>query len=251
MCGIAGFCLSPQEHLDPKALSMALLEQIEVRGTDATGSAWVVPAKETPKHRAVIAVSKAPVPASDFEKYLAEMPKSAKRVLLHTRYATQGSPFKNTNNHPIIAGRTVGVHNGHISNDRAVFDYLRTKRLGTGIRVGEVDSESAFALLDATTHHPTQVLESLRGRAALAWFDARDKRDLHLARVSASPLAVGQTDKDSFIFASTMPLLVNACEKVGVKLRWVEEIGEMTYLRIRNGLIEEIETIGASLKEIA
>lgn len=250
MCGIAGFCLSPEEHLDPKVLAMALLEQIEVRGTDATGSAWVVPAKASPKKRAVIAVSKAPVPASDFEKYLAEMPKSAKRVLLHTRYATQGSPFKNTNNHPIIAGRTVGVHNGHLSNDRAVFNYLRTQRIG-GQRVGEVDSEAAFALLDATQRHPIEVLESLKGRAALAWFDARDKRDLHIARVSASPLAVGQTMKDSFIFASTLPLLVKACEKADVKLRWAEEIAEMTYLRVRAGVIEEIENIGKSVKEIA
>jgi hypothetical protein len=95
------------------------------------------------------------------------------------------------------------------------------------------------------------VLRSLQGRAALAWFDARDKRDLHLARVTDSPLAIGQTEKDSFIFASTMPLLVKACDSQKISLRWAEEIEPYTYLRVRDGAIIELEDIGKSLKEIA
>ena len=250
MCGIAGFCLAQNENIDARKLSLALLGEIEVRGTDASGAAWVIPAKQCPNHRATIAVSKAPVRASKFEQYLVKMPKNAKRAILHTRYATQGSPYNNLNNHPIISGRVVGVHNGHLNNDKAVFKYLRSAQLG-GVRVGEVDSEAAFALLDSTTYQPYEVLDSLQGRAALAWFDARDKRDLHLARVADSPLAIGQTDKDSLIFASTMPLLVKACQSVGLHLRWAEEIEPRTYLKVRNGVIEELETIGASLKEIA
>jgi hypothetical protein len=85
----------------------------------------------------------------------------------------------------------------------------------------------------------------------LAWLDARDKRDLHLARVEGSPLAIGTTKAGSLIFASTMTLLVAGCAEAGVDLAWAEDIDPMTYMTIRNGEIINLETIGTSLKEIA
>jgi glucosamine 6-phosphate synthetase-like amidotransferase/phosphosugar isomerase protein len=244
MCGIAGFCLNKNEHFDARDVSMALLEQIIARGEDATGAAWVQ-ASATKGERPKIAVSKAPVPAYDFDPYLKSMPKHAGRVILHTRYATKGTPDNNLNNHPIVAGRVVGVHNGVLSNDDAIFDYLDAERKA------QVDSEAAFALLNVSKYPPANVLQSLQGRAALAWLDGRDKRDLHLARVSGSPLAIGSTPKGSLFFASTMNLLVAACADAKVPLKWVEEIDEMTYMRIRNGEIFDLQTIGESLKEIA
>lgn len=243
MCGIAGFCLNKDEHINARKVSMALLNQIVSRGEDATGAAWVQSNKKTKK--ASIAVSKAPVPAYNFEQYLEKMPSNAKRVILHTRWATQGSPENNLNNHPIVSGRIVGVHNGHLANDKAVFDYFREARKA------QVDSEAAFALLNRTVYAPYEVLRSLKGRAALAWLDAKDKRDLHLARVDGSPLAVGSTHGGSLFFASTMPLLVAACADAKVDLAWVEDIEPMSYLRIRNGEILESVSIGESRKEIA
>ena len=144
-----------------------------------------------------------------------------------------------------MSGRIVGVHNGHLANDKAIFDALQCERHG------EVDSEAAFALLANTTHKPEDVLESLKGRAALAWFDARDKRDLHLARVTDSPLAIGSTEKGSLIFASTVPLLAKACDEAQVELEWIESVKPYTYMRVRNGVIQDIQAIGRSLKEIA
>jgi glucosamine 6-phosphate synthetase-like amidotransferase/phosphosugar isomerase protein len=243
MCGIAGFCLAPGDNFDAKKLSQCLLDQIVERGEHATGAAWVFTEKE--KKKSAIAVSKAPVPAYKFGAYLDKMPKGTKRAILHTRWATQGSPQNNLNNHPLVSGRIVGVHNGHLDNDREIFKALSCKRHG------EVDSEAAFALLDNTKYRPAEVLESLRGRAALAWFDARDKRDLHLARVDGSPLAIGSTAGGSLIFASTMPLLVNAADNARIELEWAENIKPMTYLRVRNGEILEVTNIGASLKAIA
>ena len=243
MCGIAGFCLAPGDKFDGKKLSTCLLEQIVQRGEHATGAAWVFNDKVAKK--SAIAISKAPVPAYKFGTYLEKMPKETRRAILHTRWATQGSPQNNLNNHPILSGRIVGVHNGHLANDREIFKALSCKRHG------EVDSEAAFALLDNTKYQPADVLESLRGRAALAWFDARDKRDLHLARVTDSPLAIGTTDAGSLIFASTMPLLVAACDDAGVELAWAENIKPLTYMRVRNGEILEVQKIGASLKAIA
>jgi len=243
MCGIAGFCLNKDEHINARRVSMSLLNQIVSRGEDATGAAWVQSNKASKK--ATIAVSKAPVPAYAFDPYLKQMPSGAKRVILHTRWATQGSPENNLNNHPIVSGRIVGVHNGVLSNDNAVFDYFREARKA------QVDSEAAFALLNRTTYAPYDVLRSLKGRAALAWLDARDKRDLHLARVDGSPLAVGSTHGGSLFFASTMPLLVAACANAKVDLAWVEDIEPMTYLRVRNGEILDMVSIGESRKEIA
>jgi len=242
MCGIAGFCLAPGDNFDAKKLSTCLLDQIVERGEHATGAAWVF--KDGNK-KASIAVSKAPVPGYKFGPYLEKMGKDTRRAILHTRWATQGSPQNNLNNHPIVSGKIVGVHNGHLANDREIFKALRCERFG------EVDSEAAFALLDNTAYKPAEVLQSLKGRAALAWFDARDKRDLHLARVTDSPLAIGTTEAGSLIFASTMPLLINAVDNARVELEWAENIKPYTYLRVRNGKILEVRNIGESLKVVA
>ena len=243
MCGIAGFCLHKDDAINARRLSMAMLNQIVARGEDATGASWVQ--SDRANKKASIAVSKAPVPAYNFEQYISTMPTQTKRAILHTRWATKGSPQNNLNNHPIVSGRIVGVHNGVLSNDDAVFDYFREARKA------QVDSEAAFALLNRTKYSPAQVLQSLKGRVALAWLDARDKRDLHLARLEGSPLAIGSTEKGSFFFASTMPLLVNACADAKIDLSWAEDIKPMTYMRVRNGEIISLESIGESLKEIA
>ena len=244
MCGIAGFCLAQGEQIDSRKLANSLLIQIQSRGRDATGAAWVN--KSDPKtKKTTISISKAPVPADRFGGYLEQMGRGTRRAILHTRWATKGSPQNNLNNHPIVSGKIVGVHNGVLTNDDAVFDYFGEQRKA------QVDSEAAFALLNRTIHTPQEVLRSLQGRAALAWLDARDKRDLHLARCNESPLAIAQTAMGSLVFASTMPLLVDACEDARLELTWAENIQPYTYLRIRNGEILELEDIGESLKAIA
>ena len=42
MCGIAGFSISDKDHkvIRTRLLSEAMLRQIQVRGTDATGAVW-------------------------------------------------------------------------------------------------------------------------------------------------------------------------------------------------------------------
>lgn len=238
MCGIAGFNLSKSEKsLDSRVLAGALLKQIEERGRHATGIAYLNGDK--------FSVRKAPVPASKFLTRLIDMNPDTTNAILHTRWATKGSPEVNANNHPIISGKIVGVHNGHLSNDDAVFDYLGSERRG------QVDSEAAFALLSATKYHPTQVLDSLEGRAALAWLDTRNRESLFLARCCDSPLAIGQTRQGSLIFASTMKHLMIAAKKAGLAFSWADEVEEYTYLRVRNGVIHECLEIGESLKQIA
>ena len=67
------------------------------------------------------------------------------RLLLgHCRYQTKGDRRDNKNNHPIIRDNVVGVHNGCLSNDDALFD----KHSKDFNRYGFVDSEILFALID-------------------------------------------------------------------------------------------------------
>ena len=79
---------------------------MEHRGTHATGSAYINP--KTGKR----VITKAPISASQFvPKVGANLCNGASTAILHTRYATQGSPTNAGNNHPIprLAFRTGDV----------------------------------------------------------------------------------------------------------------------------------------------
>lgn len=230
MCGIAGFCINKKDHL-PRLSEIVdeLLLQIEVRGRDSTGMAYVRDARAFARKDAI--------PASKFVKgRVTQRVNGASLGILHTRYATQGSPKNRANNHPIIHGSIVGVHNGHINNDDEIF-----RELGVP-RIGQVDSEAAFALID-NEPDTLEALSQIRGGAALAWFN-RDEggSTLHLARVSSSPLAVGMTKGGSFFFASTMPMLERAMFTVGTELDWKMDVSEGTYMKVRNGRVESFDS---------
>ena len=230
MCGIGGFCLSPSEHgkIDSDHLAAMLLLNLEVRGRHATGQAWR-------DGKGQIRTRKAPVAANAWVKR-GEHKSGAGTRILHTRYATQGSPENPVNNHPIVTGRITGTHNGTLSNDDALFDLLGSQR------IGEVDSEAIFAVLEHGKLPTTDALELPEGRAAVAWLDQSDRDNtLHLARLSGSPLAVGQTKRGSFIYASTMDILTESCEQAQVDLDWVQHVTEGNYFRVTDGRLVSCE----------
>lgn len=228
MCGIAGFCLNAEDHIDARKLSQALLSQIVSRGRDATGAAWYNGKRNEVRY------TKAAYSANTFIKTrLPLMPSGVKNVILHTRFATQGDKAFTENNHPIVIDNLVGVHNGHISNDDAILArYPEHKRLG------QVDSEAAFVMAKYD-ESPLEAFTSIQGRAALAWIDGDRGRELNLARVTDSPLCVAQTPKGSTIFASTKPLLERAMKEAGLQIEWMSELNEYEYMKIRNGAIME------------
>jgi glucosamine 6-phosphate synthetase-like amidotransferase/phosphosugar isomerase protein len=228
MCGIAGFCLNVEDHVDARKLSEALLKQIISRGRDATGAAWYNGKRNEVRY------TKAPYSAKTFiETRLPSMPSGVKNVILHTRFATQGDKKFTANNHPIVVENLVGVHNGHISNDDAILaSYPNHKR------IGQVDSEAAFVMAKYE-ENPLEAFTQIQGRAALAWIDGDNGRELNLARVTDSPLCVAQTPKGSTVFASTKPLLEAAMKEAGLKIEWIAEMNEYEYMKIRNGSIME------------
>ena len=243
MCGIAGFCLTPAEcatSLEVSNMAAQMLLDIEHRGVDATGASWV---NTGTKKRAIL---KHAMPASQFVPIVGDyLCENAQTAILHTRYATKGSPNNRDNNHPIARGNIVLTHNGHISNDDEVF-----KRLGVH-RNAQVDSEAAAALLAFTSkYHPAEVLGTLKGGAALAWISSTDAATLHLARLASSPLWVGQTARGSLVYGSTYEVIFNAAIMLNDDLSWEYEVDNGTYLKVRDGRITEHETFKPALSAI-
>jgi glucosamine 6-phosphate synthetase-like amidotransferase/phosphosugar isomerase protein len=238
MCGIAGFNIADgdMESLNSRTLARELLLQIQSRGRDATGASWCQRDKDTGKME--VWYSKRKGPATQFVPTLRNIPVKSRNVILHTRYATQGDPENNDNNHPIVVPGITGVHNGHISNDDEII------RDFGGERTGQVDSEAAFRLIAESPNFLTD-LPRLKGRAALAWIGTGSPRTLHLARLTGSPLFIGQTHAGSTIFASTRELLATACFRAGTKLEMMEEVDEWTYIRITAGVIHEWQPMQA------
>ena len=228
MCGIAGFCANAKEHIDARVLSAALLEGIIERGRDATGAAWYNAKKNEVRY------TKAPYSAKTFiQTRLPLMPSGVKNVILHTRYATQGSPKNEHNNHPIVIDNLVGVHNGHIGNDKAILNRYPEHK-----RIGQVDSEAAFAMAKYESN-PLTAFADIVGSAALAWIDGDRGRELNLARVTGSPLCVAQTPLGSTVFASTQPILEKAMKKASLKIEWIVQMEQYEYMKVHNGAIIE------------
>lgn len=236
MCGIAGFCLNPEAHTGASSSDLAgsLLLDIEHRGYHATGSAWI---NRTAEGKTKFNMLKKNISASTFVPQTGDaLCKGATTAILHTRYATQGSPSNNDNNHPLTRGHVALTHNGHIANDSELFKLLNVKRRA------QVDSEAVTALLafTADNYHPTEVLGQVEGTAALAWFNFADGADtLHLARVSSSPLWIGQSYNGHIFYASTREAVRNAAWFAFDEIEWEHNAQEGEYFRIQNGKVAE------------
>lgn len=236
--------MNENDNFDARQLATALLLAIEERGKDATGMALRT-------SKGGVQVVKRAVRATTFTtKYAEKINPTTRTAVFHTRFATNGSWAVQANNHPIVVGgRIVGVHNGVLWNDDTLFRQMDL----TKQRVGEVDSEAAFAAIaygletasDGKTRIKgaktlTDVLESLEGSAALAWLDIHDEPDvLHVSRVSDSPTVVAQTANGSFFFASTAYALEAAEKVIGEKFTYTEVLKEGTYLKVEGGRIED------------
>lgn len=205
MCGIAGIHLKPSCALGPETLERladALLLGIDERGGHATGYVARSKSGETRLQRA----------SCDARLFIDErrpFPVDTQTVLLHTRFATQGDPAFPENNHPVYAGTFYCVHNGHVSNDRALIDAAGV------LRLGRVDSEAIpVTVREHGWERAGGAMAALEGPAAVALLDSATGR-LILARGYANPLVV--LDSPSItVWASTM----NAIHKA-----WTETLG--------------------------
>lgn len=234
MCGIAGFNLSPNDDFDTRTLAIELLHQIEARGTDATGAAWW--------EGDTLMVQKDGMKARWFTEFI-EITPDTRNAILHTRLGTKGSESNNDNNHPIVTGKIVGVHNGGVWNDDDLFYQMGLSEY----RIAEVDTEAIFAAIaygnlrmpdgqPRLAQTLEGVLSQIEGSAAIAWFEMEgDPNVMHVSRISSSPFCWGVTPNNSFIFASEMHHLTHACSKSGIELAETGRLGEGEYVKIVEG----------------
>ena len=113
MCAVFGFLdyKGKTSNAVLKKLIYYLSVSAEVRGTDATGIAYV--------RDGSIVTYKKPKPAHKVKLFF---PRDTRAVIGHTRFTTQGSEKRNCNNHP-FEGRCgkesfALAHNGVLYNDR-------------------------------------------------------------------------------------------------------------------------------------
>lgn len=146
MCGLAGLLLYPtqrseKEWAELREVFTRMLVFNEERGREASGVALI-------NRDGIFRLCKQPVPASQlvkmepYQAIMAALGPETTCMLGHARAPTKGSRWNNANNHPLLVGHTVGIHNGIIDNDDAIFTHSGFPR------VGEVDSEVIFSLLD-------------------------------------------------------------------------------------------------------
>lgn len=232
MCGIGIISASPESALDAPRTLGALLTVLTARGSDASGYGW--------RTADGVYYVKSAVPGGRQARRLAAHPDTVdglKSAVVHTRYATLGAPEDNGNNHPVIRPGVVLVHNGHVSNHHEVFQAYRTDRKAV------VDSEALAAIVEHEKPNTAAVLDafgSVRGSAAVAWLDVNETDNVvHVARINGSPFFIGQTPDGTAIGASTVELLRSAARMAGVELTWMDQLDEGTYVRLRDGRIEE------------
>jgi len=133
MCGIFGIAnyserkLSAWRKDDLSKLTINLLSESEMRGTDASGICILSDNS--------VGVFKDSVKGSEIKNFLPfksllekiSEESTFKSLIGHTRTQTKGPAIFNENNHPIIANKTIGVHNGVISNDDMLFTKYKNK----------------------------------------------------------------------------------------------------------------------------
>lgn len=146
MCGLAGLLLYPTQRSETEWLELRdvftrMLVFNEERGREASGVALI-------NRDSSFRLCKQPVPASElvqmepYQNIMTALDSETTCLLGHARAPTKGSKWNNANNHPLLVGHTVGIHNGIIDNDDDIFT------LSGFPRAGEVDSEVIFKLLD-------------------------------------------------------------------------------------------------------
>lgn len=180
----------------PEDAITLLLTGNEHRGNDASGIAFAQANGE-------VNVFKADDPAWRFvtSKSYAEFIEKNLRddtwaVILHARGASQGSPRKNENNHPMYMGKSAIVHNGQIHNDHTLFTSRKYPKSA------ETDSDIIRAFVDefGITEKCIEELNVLSGSAAGAAIHPEFPRKLLLFR-SGSPMILG-SNEDFFAWSS-------------------------------------------------
>ena len=212
MCGIYGFIGKSTNHTKVLEIMESLGIESEVRGIHATGYYGL---------NSVPISAKAPMKATNFFKTLAwqDLYVTSPLTILvgHNRWATNGDPQDNENNHPFTTNRFGFVHNGVVSSVKPDMDITCRSKC---------DSEKIFRYFlkrfynDHNTFHSiekTMKVFDKGGDYACALVDAKE-RLLYLFRNDGRPMNYIKVESLGVIFyASTSDIIKNAFLINGIK----------------------------------
>jgi glucosamine--fructose-6-phosphate aminotransferase (isomerizing) len=215
MCGIFGFIATPGARLGPdrmRAYLRDLFELSEPRGQEASGLALAMQGGIDVFKRGL--APRRMMRTRGYQEFLAEnlakLDLDANGVLQtpvaalgHCRLVTNGAEIVAGNNHPVLVGRTAGIHNGIVTNDAALW-----ARHPEFTREHDIDSEVLFRLLDFHTDQGGDLAGGLRrlyreieGSASIAFF-RNDQPVLGLATNLGSLHLVALPEANMLVFAS-------------------------------------------------
>ena len=227
MCAVFGF-------LDYKGkVSNAILKKLihylsvaaEVRGTDATGIAYV--------RDGSIVTYKKPKPAHKVKLFF---PRDTRAVIGHTRFTTQGSEKRNCNNHPFEGhcGKEAFAlaHNGVLYNDR---ELRREQHLPpTPI---ETDSYIAVQLLEQGQNLDAENIKRMAElmEGSFVFTALRNDNTLFLVKGN-NPLTLYHFPAlGLYVYASTKSILDNALKTVNLNDKYSEvDVSEGEILEINS-----------------
>jgi glucosamine 6-phosphate synthetase-like amidotransferase/phosphosugar isomerase protein len=215
MCGIIGLVLgdkvrSEGEYERIRVDFSTMLVAAQARGVDAAGLYIVNAVPGQPGVRQYVHSAGIPAQAlvttAAYWQLLDNIGPDTIAIVGHTRHATTGSPKVNSNNHPIVDGPLVGVHNGVIFNHAAL-----RRQYGA---VAEVDSAAILSTLRAQSQADAlevqdfrQAMPKVSGSWAIAISDSR-RQAIFLARNDGSPMQLAHEKKRRALwFASTTNIL--------------------------------------------
>lgn len=234
MCGITAVSRADRSSIPNINLFMRQASYaIEKRGPHATGFGWVDGKGKTWYWRS-------PGKATQVAH---KVDMSGARIAIgHTRFATQGKPEKNENNHPIIEEGITLVHNGIVDNDWWIF-----KHLSDVVRTNEVDSQAIACLLAYPQEFRWETTADLfenefEGDAAIAWLDRDIPDTLNLSRIVGRPMHIGRTKKGDLVMASEDENLEMLSRMSGVTITDIEEVPEGTILQVVKGEIVDAQS---------
>ncbi len=227
MCGIIGVSYGPggpdSEEWTPEELAQIMFPCIIHRGRHAWG--WM---SYNEKEDAISVQKYCGAADTPQAMQLMAVDPNAKWWVGHVRYATHGKPELDYNNHPIIHGSIVGVHNGVLRNHEEIL-----KETGREDSRALVDSEAIFAAV--FKWGVMDGLKKVRGDMVTVFANANHPKTLYVARSHGRQLYLARTKAGSLIFASE-PQVIEATD---VRINSMSQIREHRLLKIRNGKIKE------------
>ena len=250
MCGLAGVIIKDKNRsagrmADIQNLVSELLVAAEVRGNHASGMAIVDRTGEYLIHKRPMSAT-VMTKTDDYNAALDLVDENTGAVIGHTRFATQGSPKVNKNNHPIRAGNVIGAHNGWVSNDDELFEKYNLKRFA------EVDSEVLFRMIDSADTPETffkDMLKNVSGKVSMVWSDVEKPEYVYVFKGNNPLEMVHIKSLGILVYASTNKILYNAIKWAGMNRMKREkvELKDWTVMRINTGDFQYKKTGGIKI----